>query len=902
MVGSAWLCSGTFALADEPGAVAAAGAPCPLVGHVLDEQGLALRQADVTLLSPSSLPLVRTRTDASGAFALDAVAPGTYVVEARAKSFASARRMVRLDACPHAGLDVRLGLGGVSEVVTVTPVAAESRSTLEIAPLVTVTSEGSSVAQAAATLPELLRGETGVSIQKTTTSQASAFVRGLTGQHVVALVDGVRFNTATFRPGANQYLAFIDTGAVDRIEVVRGPGGVAYGSDALGGTINVLTRETGWGRPRFGARGAATVSLASADESAAIASSLGGGSRRWGFFADATLQSHGDLRAGGGRDSHSVATRLLGLPSTALGTSLAQTGYRQQSGTVKVDLRPRPTDGFTLQAMRGAQRGASRYDQLDGGAGNLIHRFDPQQLDFAIARYDRLGIGPIDTLSVRTSYNRQQDDRVVQNVNNTRRGLLSPIAFEENRTTALGGQLTATRSRHRRHRLSGGLEMYRETVDSTRRDRQLTASAGLLPMTTVVRGRYPDGTRFTTFGLFGQYTWEPVSRLTLSASARYSRFTYSQGPSDAQGAPLDIPVYRNVLDDGTYQASAVLRLARDVVASVQMSRGFRAPNVNDRGTIGLSGNGFEVPPEEAVRRGARVVPFGSASAVGAPEAAALDPERLWNYEVGLRARRGRVSASLAVFRADLFDLIERNVVVLPPGAAGGVIGGEEIVRQDALGAIYTSLASTPVFVRTNAGHVRLQGAEGAVSLRLLRHVTLDANASYVRGDDLETNRPPGLENGIPPLHGAAVLRWQAPQRRWWAQATILAAARQSRFSANDLAQARIGGFRTASEIANFFNNGAVARGLVREGRLVATGETLPQVVARVLGPAAATGAPLFTSQAGYVSVGAAAGLRLAERWTAIVAVDNLADTNYRVMGSGIDGPGRSVRLVQTVTF
>ncbi len=891
-------------LGTAPTGAAEVAQSCGLTGHVADGGGGALKEATVTLLTSSSTIRAQTRTDATGAYAIPDLAPGTYVIETRAPRFAPAQQVIRLEQCPFVPMDVHLVVDGPREWVTVTPVPSESGAVAHAPQLITVTESSAAAVPFGALLPELLRGTAGVSIQTTSTSQASPFVRGLTGQHVVTLIDGVRFNTATFRPGANQYLAFIDTASVNRIDVVRGPGAVAYGSDALGGTINVLTHLTGWGRPTFGIDGSATVGLGSADQSAAGSFTSGGGGRQWGFFVDGALRSYGDLRAGGGIDSHSVATRLLGLSSRVLGSELAQTGYRQRSGSAKLDIRMRPSDSLGLQYMHGAQQGASRYDQLDGGAGNLLHRFDPQAVDFGIARYDRLGLGPFDTLSVRGSYNRQQDDRTTQSVNNSRQGLRSPIIAEQNTTTARGALLNVARSRHARHRVGAGLEIYDERVASTRLDHAFEASTGAFSAVTRARGRYPDGARYQTLGTFARYEWVPVlDRLTLAASARYSRFTYEQGTSAlVRESPVVIPSYRNVLGDDTYQASAVWSVTRDVLVSAMVSRGFRAPNVNDRGTIGLSGNGFEVPPEEVVSLGARVVPFGAVVGDPTQPAQVLAPERLWNYELGVQYRRGPFTARGATFRADLYDLIERKVVVLPPGALGSRIGGEEVVRQDALGSVYTNLASTPVFVRTNAGHVLLQGVEGTVSVRLPRSLSAEANASYIRGEDVASGRPPGLENGIPPLHGGVFVRWQAPQRRWFSQASALFAARQGRLSANDIAQARIGGFRTASEITQFFNNGAVARGLVQGGVLVPTGETVSQVVTRVLGPSVATGAPMFTSNAGYVVVGLACGIRLGRQSTTMVAIDNLTDRNYRVMGSGVDGAGRNIRLVQTFVF
>lgn len=68
-----------------------------------------------------------------------------------------------------------------------------------------------------------------------------------------------------------------------------------------------------------------------------------------------------------------------------------------------------------------------RYDQLNGGLGNLLNRFDPQLLDFAVARYRRTGLWFFDSLSLGISYNGQRDDRTFQNINNSASGVLSRI-------------------------------------------------------------------------------------------------------------------------------------------------------------------------------------------------------------------------------------------------------------------------------------------------------------------------------------------------------------------------------------------------------------------------------------------------------------------------------------------
>ncbi len=130
----------------------------------------------------------------------------------------------------------------------------------------------------------------------------------------------------------------------------------------------------------------------------------------------------------------------------------------------------------------------------------------------------------------------------------------------------------------------------------------------------------------------------------------------------------------------------------------------------------------------------------------------------------------------------------------------------------------------------------------------------------------------------------------------------IAAARQGRLSSNDLEQARIGATRGRQDIIDFFNHGAVARGLVRNGLLVATGETVEQVIARVLGSNAARRVPLFTSLPGYATLNLRGGWRISQRMTTTLILENIFDRNYRTMGSGIDAAGINLTLRHSIAF
>ncbi len=87
--------------------------------------------------------------------------------------------------------------------------------------------------------------------------QASVRLRGAASDQTLVLIDGVAVNDPT-SPGGGYNAAYLDTNAIERIEVLRGPQSTLWGSDAIGGVINIITR-----RPDKGATGSANIEAGS---------------------------------------------------------------------------------------------------------------------------------------------------------------------------------------------------------------------------------------------------------------------------------------------------------------------------------------------------------------------------------------------------------------------------------------------------------------------------------------------------------------------------------------------------------------------------------------------------------------------------------------------------------------
>src|SRR5215218_1751354 len=533
-----------------------------VAGTVVDQTGASVGGAWVVLFGAAGIEAQRSLTDQRGQFTLDKVIAADYIVSIQKNGFRELRRVLHVVPGESVQLQFQLNVASIFESVTVTPARGQPQEVFDVPQSPVVITEAEMARRYANILPQALRDVPGVHIQQTTAGQGSPFVRGLTGQQVLHLINGVRFNNSTFRPGANQYTALIDQDFADQVEVVRGPGSTQYGSDSLGGTINVLTR-TPHGSNSFGIQGNVNTYFASADLSAGLSTTSSGGSSNWGFIAAASGRRTQDLRAGGGLDSHSVVTRLLGISSKFLGDRLQDTAYSQYNANAKFQYKASDADVLSVEYLRGTQLGLRRYDQLNGGIGNLLNSFDPQVLDFFTARYDRVGAGPFDSISTIFSYNGQRDDRRSQSINNAQ-GLRSRISDEFNLTRAFGYQAQASTRVERTHSLTFGAELYDERITSRKQD--FSFSNATLAFTNVadVRARFPNGSKYRTLGVFAQDIASLIpQRLTAHLGIRYSLFNYNQSsidnPLDATGKPT-VPNVEENFDDVTFNTGLTLNI------------------------------------------------------------------------------------------------------------------------------------------------------------------------------------------------------------------------------------------------------------------------------------------------------------------------------------------------------
>jgi len=223
-----------------------------ITGRITDQNGAAVSGADVLLRSRAGIGL-SALTDDVGAYSFKNVPAGDYVIEVRAGGFASfTSSELHFARGQSLTNDVKLSVEAVSENVVVTAAGTVQRID-EISKAITVLDDQSIEARRELTLPESLRGIPGVRVQQQGSIGAltSIRLRGLRNFDTAILLDGLRVrDSSDINGSAAVVIPDLLPADLDRVEVLRGSGSSIYGTNAIGGVINLVPR-TGAGDSHF---------------------------------------------------------------------------------------------------------------------------------------------------------------------------------------------------------------------------------------------------------------------------------------------------------------------------------------------------------------------------------------------------------------------------------------------------------------------------------------------------------------------------------------------------------------------------------------------------------------------------------------------------------------------------
>lgn len=294
------------------------------------------------------------------------------------------------------------------------------------------------------TASEALSISPGVFVQKTNHGGGSPFIRGLTGNQTLLLIDGVRLSNSTMRYGPNQYFNTIDVFGTGKIEVLRGNGSVQYGSDALGGTIQAFSRELDISEEAVW-RGSLISRIASHGMEQTLRGNLGFSNDRSAFHSGVTWRNFGDI---------------VGGDTTGRQTP---TGYGEFDFDFKGMVRLSSESSLTMLLQSVKQNNIPIYHKILL-ENYFVNKTDPQQRRLAYLRLNQeISKGALESVAITASWQGTLEGRKQENGSYMLRS-------ETDRVGSLGFSAEAVFSKNGIWSGNSGMEIYNDRVSSKRTD------------------------------------------------------------------------------------------------------------------------------------------------------------------------------------------------------------------------------------------------------------------------------------------------------------------------------------------------------------------------------------------------------------------------------------------------
>ncbi|HEX7312575.1 MAG TPA: TonB-dependent receptor [Pyrinomonadaceae bacterium] len=756
-------------------------------GTVTDQRGAVVVGARVQAVSLASGRIVSATTDGAGRYELGDLLPGDYRLSVGGGGFATAARELGLrDAAPYVE-DFTLAPGLLEDSLTVTAGKGSARVAAGVPQVVTVTDAADIEARRPASTFQAIERAPNVEPVGTNFAAQRPRLRGLTSNRVLVVIDGERLNNVRSDPLSGVSPGVLDVSELESAEVLSGAGSSLYGSDALAGTINLVTKSPARAErdTYLGLRFDGDARTNSALRRGAVA--FDWSNTRAAARLSGSLFRSDSYSAGGGGVTQEEVVRLGRFATemgNAVGNNVARTyavwslseGARVPGGqghgfNERLDVWLYPSTNHSLRL----RQSTSQHKQL--GFPFITPPFDARRqfngfrrLDNYGARYEgqelRRWLPRVAAGFYRQKYS-FPDDNFVSSVDlgsswalapnpsapsqptpvlTGRASTFTPGSFSEskNALTSYGLDLQATFAPFRGSLFTTGVGYLR---DSSRDEfsRFDIDPATRAPRNAVGgRASNPDSV-YRNRGWFNLFEYEPARRVRLTGGFRLDRWETEALPTNgfppgAEAAVLEASLAELLANPGQINAAGTA----GVLDLINGTRGFRTSRTVLTGNVGVVfrlaggispyarwGTSYREPgiTERYILRD-----FGDPtfSVLLVPNTE-LKPERGRNLDVGVRVRRRHFAGSLGYFRNDLSDFIRPAFAAplfVPANEARGLLPLSPFFPFH--GVLYVQ--------RTNTARARIQGFEASyeASLRLgSRGVLMPfGTMGWLKGSDL----------------------------------------------------------------------------------------------------------------------------------------------------------------------
>jgi len=546
-------------------------------------------------------------------------------------------------------------------------------------------------------MADLFKAIPGVEIEGEGPFRGIPVIRGMSSNRVLILVDGQRLNNARESTSfAGIQPALVNLSEVERIEVLRGPASVQYGSDAIGGVINIITRQPNLGAQDFKVSGDVALEYGTISDSQAGRVAVTGTGSGFSFYAGGSYEKVDDYKAadGASEDPRYVGPRGVWVrpDNTVPNSGMEQTNFNSgfkfltgQQGVLRID----------AEVVRTKDVGFPGFDLELSGIEFTFPNFDRDKIGVSWSTGPVWGLSDI---SLSTYY---------QGINKESSSIFSfpgyaSHSFTQSEIDSIGFNAQSIADAGKHH-LTFGLDFYTDNVEDNALSETCFGPFCLPPSTEVAVPKSEQ----TGLGVYIQDGWAVSDAITLQLGLRGDTFSFvSDDDPDYPGEPFDVTdsaVSGNV--------GVTWSVTDNVNLTALVARGFRTPNLQERSFTGMSTDQTTFILQN-------------------PD---LDSESSWNYEIGTKVRYDRYSGGFHLFYNDLTDFITLEF-----------LGEDPVTGLDL--AQFANIEKATIW-----------GAEFDLEVIFANWWTAFGSVAYIEGDNNVTNEPLPT---IPPLKVILGLRYQ----------------------------------------------------------------------------------------------------------------------------------------------
>ena len=447
------------------------------------------------------------------------------------------------------------------------------------------------------TTPESLSDIPGLFVQKTNHGGGSVFIRGLTGNQTLLLIDGIRLNNSTYRYGPNQYLNTVDVFDVNKIEVLKGGGSVQYGSDAMCGVINVQSPDHEFSSKKTWKNIVITK------------------------FVSGNMEKtfHENLLYLTDKSSSSIAvtTRDFGdlIGGDTTGKQI-QSGYKETCLNYSSKFKLNKQSQLIIASKNVSQRNIPFYYKL------ALENYKINQIDLQFHSLNYIKHELYKTnkyfkkITSIVSYQKSIENKSTQKNGSDLK------YYEKNSVNTLGITSDIESNINSKVKINSGIEFYHDLIFSGKEELNTVTKNSVFS-----RGLYPNYSLYSSFSLFSLQEFK-TNNFIFQTGIRYNTFASSIS---------DTSIGRVLLHTNAvvYNMSLLFNINNENSLFGSICSGYRAPNIDDLGSLGIVDFRYELPT------------------------ANLKPEKSINLELGHKLNYQKLNTEFCVYYTRLRDIITR---------------------------------------------------------------------------------------------------------------------------------------------------------------------------------------------------------------------------------------------------